>query len=119
MIEQRIELVSGATVAHLTGSLGDRNGATRVARDLIRGHQPGSALVVDMSDLDAADFEPLSWLVLQLEAWPGWRDVRLVDNRIEEARWLRAASRRLPVLPDVATALTLPVGAAGAGRVLV
>jgi hypothetical protein len=44
-------------------------------------------------------------LVLDLEASPSWREVRLVDSRLDTSRQIRAATRRLPVLPDVASAL--------------
>ncbi len=121
MIERRIELISGAVIAHLSGRLDDRQDATCVADELVRQHHPGDALVVDLSALDVADFEPVSWLVLQLEAWLGWRDVRLVDTRLAAARQLRATAHRLPVLPDVTTALTLPVldASPGSGKMFV
>ena len=68
---------------------------------MLSGHRAGEPLVVDLSGLDDADFEPISWLVLDLEASTSWREVRLVDSRLDTSRQIRAATRRLPVLPDV------------------
>jgi hypothetical protein len=107
MIECTKEQVRNSTVARLSGRLSDHRAAERVARDLLSGHRAGEPLVVDLSGLDDADFEPISWLVLDLEASPSWREVRLVDSRLDTSRQIRAATRRLPVLPDVATALVV------------
>ncbi len=101
MIECTKEQVRNTTVARLSGRLSDHRAAERVARDVLSGHQAGEPLVVDLSGLDDADFEPISWLVLDLEASPSWREVRLVDSRLDTSRQIRAATRRLPVLPDV------------------
>ena len=107
MIECTTEQVRNTTVARLSGRLRDHRAAERVARDLLCGHRAGEPLVVDLTGLDDADFEPISWLVLDLEASPSWREVCLVDSRIDTSRRIRAAARRLPVLPDVATALVV------------
>lgn len=113
MFEYTTEQIRNTTVVRLSGRLRDHRAAELAARDVLRGHRPGEPLLVDLSGLDDADFEPISWLVLDLEASPSWREVRLVDSRIDTSRRIRAASRRIPVLPDVATALvvagTMPV----------
>jgi hypothetical protein len=107
MIECTTEQVRNTTVVRLSGRLRDHRSAERVARDVLRRHRPGEPLLVDLSGLDDADFEPISWLVLDLEASSSWREVRLVDSRLHTSRQIRAATRRLPVLPDVATALAV------------
>ncbi len=107
MIECTKDQVRNITVARLSGRLHDHSAAERVVRDLLSDHRAGEPLVVDLTGLDDADFDPISWLILDLEASPSWREVRLVDSRIDTSRRIRAASRRLPVLPDVATALVV------------
>ncbi len=107
MIECTKEQIRNTTVVRLSGRLQDHRAAERLVRDLLSGHRAGESLVIDLTGLDDADFEPISWLILDLEASPSWREVRLVDSRIDASRRIRAASHRLPVLPDVATALVL------------
>ena len=107
MIECTKDQVRNVTVARLSGRLRDHSAAERVVRDLLSDHRAGEPLVVDLTGLDDADFAPIGWLILDLEASPSWREVRLVDSRIDTSRRIRAASRRLPVLPDVATVLVV------------
>jgi hypothetical protein len=61
-------------------------------------------VIVDLSRLVVAPDE-LAWLILRFEAAPHWHRFRLVDDRIDHRRQLRQLCRRVPVLPDVATAL--------------
>jgi hypothetical protein len=91
-------------VVSLTGSVSTTAQAHECADRVLDVVSTEGPVVVDLSRLAVAPDE-LAWLVLRFEATPQWHRFRLVDDRIGQRRRLRALCRRVPVLPDVATAL--------------
>ena len=94
-----------ASILVLEGSMSGTREADDVA-DRVLGRFPADRpLVVDLSALRVDDADDLAWLILRLEAAPGWSRFRLVDEHLAARRRLREMCRRLPILPDIATAM--------------
>jgi len=91
-------------VVSVAGEVATTAQAHEVADRLLDVVPADGPVIVDLSRLVVAPDE-LAWLILRFEAAPHWHRFRLVDDRIDHRRQLRQLCRRVPVLPDVATAL--------------
>ncbi|MBK6856361.1 MAG: hypothetical protein IPG97_07405 [Microthrixaceae bacterium] len=92
------------TVVSVAGSV-PTTASAHDAADHIIGSTPGEGpVVVDLSRVKVGPDE-LAWIVLRLEAVSTWHRFRLVDDRLDQRRALRRLCRRVPVLPDVSTAV--------------
>ena len=94
-----------ASVITLRGSVSGPDQVDDLADQVLGRFTIGRPLVLDITALRVESPDDLAWLVLRLEAAPGWSRFRLVDERLDVRRLLRELCRRLPILPDVSTAL--------------
>lgn len=105
MVDITTKAAENASIVVLEGSLSGTREADDLA-DRVLGRFPvDRPLVVDLSALRVDDPDDLAWLILRLEASPGWSRFRLVDEHLDARRHLREMCRRLPILPDIATAM--------------
>lgn len=91
-------------VVSVAGAVSSTARAHEVADRVLEVVPAEGPVILDLSRL-AVDPDELAWLVLRVEAAPHWHRFRLVDDRLDQRRQLRVLCRRVPVLPDVATAL--------------
>lgn len=94
-----------ASVITIRGSVSGPDQVDDLADQVLGRFTIGRPLVLDITALRVESPDDLAWLVLRLEAAPGWSRFRLVDERLDVRRLLRELCRRLPILPDVPTAL--------------
>lgn len=92
-------------VVSVAGEVATTAQAHEVADRILEVAPSEGPVIVDLSRVQVEPDE-LAWLVLRFEAAPHWHRFRLVDDRLDHRRHLRELCRRVPVLPDVATALS-------------